>query len=379
MHDLLIHADTCRSPEQRHELPLMIPDPFLFVEHAGAAYAVLGLLDADNAVAARPDLTVMTATELGYDQLLAAGSSRVDAEWEVAVRACQRIGVGDALVPETFPVELADRLRAAGVHLQPSGETFSARRRVKTPGELDGIRRAQRAADAGVAAAAELLRAAEIDDGALRLDGMPLTSERVRSAIHVALGEHDAIADAIVVAAGAEGAVGHALGTGPIPAHTPLIVDIWPCDRTSSCFADITRTFVVGEVDPELRTWHNITRDALTIAREAIHPGAIASDVHRRVAEHYTAHGHATQLTKAPGELLRDGFFHGLGHGIGLWPHELPVLGPGSDTPIVAGEVFAIEPGTYRSGWGGVRLEDLVLVTDDGAEVLTTAPYDLEP
>lgn len=150
MHDLLIHADTCRSPEQRHELPLMIPDPFLFVEHAGAAYAVLGLLDADNAVAARPDLTVLTATELGYDELLAAGSSRVDAEWEVAVRACQRIGVAEALVPATFPVELADRLRAAGVHLQPSGETFSARRRVKTPGELDGIRRAQRAADAGV-------------------------------------------------------------------------------------------------------------------------------------------------------------------------------------------------------------------------------------
>ena len=100
-------------------------------------------------------------------------------------------------------------------------------------------------------------------------------------------------------------------------------------------------------------------------------------DVHRLVSELFAEHGFPTQLTKAEGEVLRDGFYHGLGHGVGLEVHESPRLGMIGEE-LVAGDVITIEPGLYRNGFGGVRVEDLLLVTDDGYELLTDCPYDLE-
>jgi Xaa-Pro aminopeptidase len=77
--------------------------------------------------------------------------------------------------------------------------------------------------------------------------------------------------------------------------------------------------------------------------------------------------------------VLEDGFFHGLGHGVGLEVHEAPNLGRGGTAELVPGDVVTLEPGLYRQGFGGCRLEDLVLVTEDGAENLTDFPYDLTP
>ncbi len=100
--------------------------------------------------------------------------------------------------------------------------------------------------------------------------------------------------------------------------------------------------------------------------------------LYEEVCELFHGAGYKTQLNKEPGEVLEDGFFHGLGHGVGLEVHELPSMGRiGHD--LVPGDVVTIEPGLYRSGYGGLRLEDLVLVTKDGYEVLTDYPYDLEP
>ena len=86
--------------------------------------------------------------------------------------------------------------------------------------------------------------------------------------------------------------------------------------------------------------------------------------------------GYPTLLTKEDGRPLVDGFFHSLGHGVGLAIHEAPSLGRAGEA-LVAGDVLAVEPGIYKQGLGGCRLEDLVLVTTDGAEVLTRFPYDL--
>jgi Xaa-Pro aminopeptidase len=182
----------------------------------------------------------------------------------------------------------------------------------------------------------------------------------------------------VIVASGAAGAVGHDSGSGPLREGEPIIIDIWPVDDESACYADMTRTFVIGEVPDELAEWHRLTREALEATRAAVRPGAHGRDIYDIACEIYENAGIPTQRTKAEGEVLRDGFFHGLGHGVGLDVHEEPGLGRSGDE-LVAGDVITLEPGTYRQGYGGVRLEDLVLVTDDGGETLTNFPYELTP
>ena len=255
---------------------------------------------------------------------------------------------------------------------------FDARRRVKAGAELDGIRRAQRAAEAGLAAGISLMRQAENGDGVLWLDGEPLTVERVKAAMRRVFAEHGCTAEDFVVAPGPQGAAGHDMGHGPIGFGDPVVFDLWPRDDASSCYADMTRTIVAGPVSDQVREWHTLTKAALDAATALIRAGVDCRSVFDAACEVYEAAGYPTQRTKTAGEVLDRGFFHGLGHGVGLEVHEGPYMGLLPGGKLVAGDVVTIEPGCYDPAIGGVRLEDLVLVTDDGCEVLTRFPYDLE-
>jgi Xaa-Pro aminopeptidase len=282
-------------------------------------------------------------------------------------------------VPPSFPIDVADRLRGAGIELVVAHDLFVERRLVKRPDEIEAIRRAQRAAEAGMAAAVELLRAAEAGDGVLMLDGEPLTSERIKVDVEAAFAAAGAAIDDFIVAHGPQTAVGHNMGSGAIAPGEPIVIDLWPFDKTTGYYSDMTRSFVVGEAPAELREWYDLCREALDRAVQAVRPGVTGFELHKLVCDFFAEHGQPTQLTKKPGEILRDGFFHGLGHGVGLEVHEQPTLGRTGSEPLRGGEVLAIEPGLYRHGYGGCRVEDLVLVTADGAEVLTDFSYELTP
>ena len=378
MPDVLIYADTIRSPEMRHEVPIGIPDPFLYMERDGARHVVVISFEIDRVRSVAGGPMPHAYEEFGYDDLIAQGLPRDEVHLEVAVNACRELGVTEAAVPWTFPARFADRLREEGVTIQPERELFEDRRRVKTDAQLAGIRRAQRAAEAGMDAARALLRRAEANGGGLVVDGTPLTSERVKAAIMEAFTAHGVAADEFIVAHGPQSAVGHDMGSGPIAKGEPIVIDLWPRDIETACYADMTRTYVVGEPAGEIARYHALCKEALDRSLDAVRPGRAAADVFRLVCELFHEAGEPTQLSKKPGEILEDGFYHGLGHGVGLEVHEAPSLGraPGS---MVAGDVVTLEPGLYRHGYGGVRLEDLVLVTEDGAENLTRYPYDLQP
>jgi Xaa-Pro aminopeptidase len=286
--------------------------------------------------------------------------------------------VKQAVVPETFPTFAADRLRADGIVLQTDSDFFADRRRVKSAAELAGIRRAQAAADAGMAAARALLESAEPGpDGVLEAGGAPVTSERLHTEIATAFAATDAAADVFIASHGSQTAIGHHLGEGPIRAGEPVIVDIWPRDNRSACFTDMTRTFVKGKPPPEVTDWHLLCVEWLEVALEHIRPGVTAKSVYDAVCDLAEAAGFPTQRTKPDGELLESGFIFALGHGVGLEVHEAPFLGMVGHTPLVAGDVLAVEPDLCRAGDYGVRVEDLVLVTDDGCEKLGRFPYDL--
>ncbi len=377
--DLLILGDTIRSPELRHEVPIEIPDPFLYLEHDGARHVVvvsfeIPLLEEVGGYVLHP------FDEYGLDELRRTSGSQVELLNEIVVRAVRSFGIERALVPPGFPLLAADRLRAAGVELVPDADEFVARRRVKSGAELAGVRRAQEAAQAGMAVAAGLLRSATANSaGVLELDGAPLSSERVKAAVSAAFLEHGCSAAQFVVSHGPQAAIGHHAGSGEIRAGEAIVIDLWPRDIASSCFADMSRTFVVGEPPAEVAEWHALCREALESAVAATRPGTTGKELYAIVCDLFEAAGEPTQRTKAEGEVLERGFHHALGHGVGLEVHEQPILNLLGHQPLLAGDVIAIEPGLYRPGLGGVRLEDLVLVTEDGSENLTRFPYDLAP
>src|SRR5581483_7677250 len=354
MPDVLMYADTFRSPELRHEVPLGVPDPFLYAETGGAKHIAIGAMEIPR-LAELGLFELHPSEEFGYDDLIREGRSSAEIKRTIPVRAVQTLGI------------------TTGVEPAVDGEFFDERRRVKTEAELAGIRRAQRAAEQGMDAARDMLRRATRNgDGSLELEGGPLTVERVKSVMSQVFAANGATADDFIVAPGPQGAVGHDMGSGPIRAGVPIVIDIWPRDTESFCFCDMTRTFVVGDVADDVREWHRLAKEAIDRALAEIRDGVGGREI-------FEGAGQPTQRTKEAGKPLADGFFHGLGHGVGLEVHEQPGMGIASNCALRTGDVVTIEPGCYRQGYGGVRLEDLVLVTADGAENLTQYPYDLEP
>jgi Xaa-Pro aminopeptidase len=377
MTDVLICADPLRSPEMRHEVPVVAPDRFLYLERNGERHVVITPFEVER-VEGQDGLHPHPFEEFGWDEFVKQGIPMEEVELATYVRAVKELGVRNAIVPASFPLELADRLRADGVELNADRETFVRRRRVKNETELAGIRRAQRGAEAGMDAARKLFRRAEEKDGVLVLEGAPLTSERVKIAIQQAFTDLNLLCDEFIVSHGPQTAIGHEMGSGELKPNEPILLDLWPRDRESSCYADMTRTFVVGEPDAELAEYHRLVREALQLALAEVKPGVPGRDIYIQVCELFHDAGYPTGFHKTEGEVLEDGFFHGLGHGVGLEVHEQPWLSryPGE---LVPGDVVTLEPGLYRNGYGGCRLEDLVLVTEGGAELLTDYPYDLQP
>jgi Xaa-Pro aminopeptidase len=281
-------------------------------------------------------------------------------------------------VPPTFPVAHADHLRANGIEVVVDRDLFNNRRRSKNETELAGIRRAQRACEAALDASRELLRRAQANGSGLEVDGEPLTCERIKRVIEDVFADHDVEGSDMIVSHGAQTAVGHNQGSGQIAPNEPIVFDLFPRDKATGCYSDMTRTYVVGEPSDEVKEWHRLVKEALDSSTAGVKPGVNGNTLFRQVCDLFQSAGYKTQLNKEPGEVLEDGFFHSLGHGVGLEVHELPSMGRTGQN-LVPGDVITIEPGLYRSGYGGVRLEDIVVVTDDGHDVITNYPYELQP
>jgi Xaa-Pro aminopeptidase len=379
---LLLYGDTERSPAMRHELPLAIGDGLLFAEVDGRTAILTSWLERDRIAAVLPDAEIVDFFDLGMRALVKEGMTRLGAEREVVLRMVRQLDIRDAIIPGDFPVALADRLRADGIALTIDDESVAVRRRVKAGAELEGVRASQRAAHVATARAAALLAGAEIGpDGNLRgEDGGPLLAEAVREELRRTCAQYGATCPAdMIVASVHNGGGGHDPGTGPLPSGLPIQVDIFPRHEASACWADMTRTFVAGEPAVEhaelISEQERLVRAALEQARDAVRPGVTGRELYEATCDLFEAAGWATQRTGGGDE----GFQFALGHGVGLEVHEPPGLGFAGREPLVAGDVIAIEPGLWDKRIGGVRLEDLLLVTADGCETLTDYPYELTP
>jgi Xaa-Pro aminopeptidase len=378
MPDLLFYGDTERSPAMRHELPAGIGDPFVLAIVGGKMHVAVSDLDRPLVEAAAPGAAVHGFRELGLFELIDRGLRHHEIDLELASRAVALMGVREAVADPEMPVFIADRFRADGIVLHLDHDAIAARRRVKSAAELAGIRRAQAAAEAGLRAAAQLLARAVPEGDRLVIGGEVLTANAVRAAIRETCQRHGAPAPTDLIVASAWEGGGHEPGSGPLPANLPIVIDLWPRDEESTCFADMTRTFIVGDVPQAVREIEALVRTALERSREAVRPGVTGEALYAIACDLFEEAGHRT-LRTGPGDDSEEGFQFSLGHGVGLSVHEAPSLGPTGRSELLAGDVIAIEPGLTVAGIGEVRLEDLVLVTDDGAETLTRYPYDLAP
>jgi Xaa-Pro aminopeptidase len=380
MTTFLLHDDALRSHELRHEIAEPIMDPVAFIEHAGRRIVVGSDLE-EPIFETREDVVdeFWNFGSLGAEELVKdAGVPKNIIGAELTLRALKKLDVSSVVVPATFRVLTADHLRANGIEVVVDTEAWMARRRRKTPWELEGIERAQRAVETAMLTAARMLREAEpISNNRLRFEGETLTAEWIREAMSGELLSQGAESEEIIVQSGDACLRTHDIGSGPILPDQSVIIDCFPRDRRTGAYTDMTRTFVPGTPSEDLRSLHKHVRSALDLAYESIKPGA--SGVYDKVAEHFHSQGFATQLHNKGAETIKEGFTHALGHGVGLEVHERPYLGRRGDE-LQEGDVIAIEPGLYIGGIGGVRLEDTVLVSERGIEHFTDPyPYDLEP
>jgi Xaa-Pro aminopeptidase len=368
----LVNADSADST-QRYLSGFDAPDPFFTCYTPdGVHLLVSGLEYGRAAKEARADHVARYAD---YDRqtLIEEHGERTGMAKTIGA-FLDDVGVESLLVPERFPLGIADALREEEFDIAvDTDDVVGTIRATKTDEEIEYIRDAQAANEVAMDAAEDLLRAADIEDGQLVYEGELLTSERVRQEIEITLLRHGCALDETIVACGADAADPHERGSGPLRADEAIIIDIFPQDKETKYHGDMTRTFVKGTPSDEIRRRFEKTHEAMNAALDAIEPGVTGSEVHAAACEVYEDAGYATFRTDPRTEV---GFIHSTGHGVGLDVHEAPSVSPRGEE-LKPGHVITIEPGLYDPDVGGVRIEDMVVVTEDGYRNLTDYPVEL--
>ncbi|MEI8207143.1 MAG: M24 family metallopeptidase [Kiritimatiellales bacterium] len=274
-----------------------------------------------------------------------------------------------------FPLGLAEKLKRAGVKIKISEEAVCPQRESKTADEISAVKSAQHAAVAAMNAASKQIAATKIGkDGRLRSGKTILTSETVRATICHTLLDYDCIATETIVACGPHSADPHERGTGPLRAGQPIVLDIFPRSTATGYWGDLTRTVCRGTAPAELKKMYNAVKAAHAAALKAVKAGAWTDDVHAAAAGELDRCGFKTETIDG----VPQGFIHGTGHGVGLEIHEAPRVSSAVHKKLRAGNIITIEPGLYYPHIGGVRIEDTILVTKTGYQILAPCPKKLE-
>jgi Xaa-Pro aminopeptidase len=371
---LLMVGETYNTADVYYVTRYLFPDPAIYLDKGDGA-SLIACVDFEHEGAKRSKAArVRGFHDYGADDL---PRDMPDHERlaELTLRVLRAENISRAVTTDAIPLSVADHVRAHGVDLICQPDLLKARRERKELAELAAIESAQRAAERAMQAAMDLIAGSLVgDDGLLYVGDVPVTSERLRTAIAASLLEDNCSGEGTITAWGPDSAQPHNRGHGPIRAGQPIVVDIFPRHNEYRYHADMTRTFSKGAPDPEVARMYELTNAALDLALGLIRPGTTGRAVFEAVCRHYEDHGYASYLRNNC--FPEAGFIHSLGHGVGLSVHEGPRLGR-PENGLRAGEIITVEPGLYVPGLGGVRIEDMVVVTADGCRNLTVFPKTL--
>ena len=366
----LIIASSEASADMLYATKFRAPDPFVFLQTGEKKFLLLSDLEVDRgrrqAKVSRVDSFSAIEESVRDGKKKKPAYARVVAAW---LRANKARGV---VVPEDFPLGLFRQLKKEGLRLKPAKGSFFPEREKKSPAEVRAIEAAIGIAEAGMARAFEVLKSAvPRKDGRLFFARRILTSEILRQEIEIAIVRAGGEARGDTIVAGGDHACDpHERGTGPLRANELIILDIFPRDARSGYYGDITRTVVRGRADEARRKLWETCLAGQTMAIEQMKPGNQGGVIQDSIKAQFAEAGYPTEIRDGRWQ----GFFHGTGHGLGLEIHEAPRFGA---TTFLPGQVITVEPGIYIPGLGGVRHEDVALITKRGARLLTKAPKPL--
>ena len=377
---LLFYADGYKFPDVYHVTRFLAPDPIIALEENGEVVIVASPLEEGRARKESRAREVFSFDTFGAKEIAKTAETREELDAEIIKRFLSSRGARRVSVGTYFPLGMAERLRAAGIEIVVDRALID-RRRAKRPDEIVALEATQRATeDAWTRGVDALRRSTARKDGTLELDGEPFTAERLRAIVESRLLELGCVSEGAIIAPGKQAADPHMIGSGPLRAGEAIVMDIFPQHKATRYFADMTRTVSKGEPPAEIAKMYDITKRAQDAGIEALRPGVTGREVHELVEDIIWEAGYDTlrpgQQRSKNGGAPR-GFIHGTGHGVGLEIHEMPTVGRSGTKPLAPGDVVTVEPGIYLPELGGVRLEDMLVITETGARNLTRAPRQL--
>jgi Xaa-Pro aminopeptidase len=357
----VIYASS-RDADMRYLTHFTTSDPFVFFKKPGDPGVIIVSQMELGRASREASAAVMTRTQAGLPGIL---KKENDPYRATAKMIAGQVGK-KILVPPNFPIALANALSNHCTLLVDSG-TVQLMRAKKSKNEILLMKNVQKVTEKAMGCAISLIKSASVKKGILHIDQKPLTAEHIKFSMHSLLLQHGCSAVDTIVSCGEDTATPHISGSGPLKSDEPIVIDLFPVEEKSGYYADMTRTVVRGEPSPNILEMYDNLREAKQLGISHIKAGASAADIHLAVVDFFKDQGYESNTR---------GFVHNLGHGVGLQVHELPTVGPAGKT-LASGNVITIEPGLYYPGIGGVRLEDIGVVTAKGFENFTVFPEDL--
>ena len=374
----LVIAGSEESADMLYATKFFVPDPFVLLVQDGRKTILLSDLEVDRGRREAAVDEVIGLSEFAKEHKKLLGRNPTLAK--VAALFLKTRRVTRAVVPDSFPLATSLALAREGITVTPPrGGIFFPERIHKTPAELDCLRDALRVTAAGMARGLEVLAAAKPAGGKraashaeLSWGNAPLTSERLRAEIDTAIVRLGGAPKDTIVAGGEQACDPHERGRGPLRAGELIILDLFPRMTATGYYGDMTRTVVKGRAsDAQRKLWLTV-QEGQRRAIAGVRAGADGQKLHEDIKKYFKTEGFPTETRDG----RHVGFFHGMGHGLGLELHEQPRYN--WTRSFQTGTVFTVEPGLYFPGTGGARLEDVVAVTPKGHEMLSNFEQRLE-
>jgi Xaa-Pro aminopeptidase len=366
----LIVAASEQDADMLYATKFWAPDPFIFLQRNGKRTLVLSDLEIGRGRKSADADEFVAFSRL--EREVQGKSAKAPPYEKVVAHFLLKRGVKSAVVPASFPLGLAVELASQRIRLHPTNGLFWPQRAAKSNAEIAMIGRALRITEIGLRRAMEVLKASKGKGGKqLKWAGKTLTSEILRAEIETAILRAGGVPTGTIVAGGNQACDPHERGHGPLYANSLIILDIFPRDGKTGYFGDMTRTVVRGRASEAQRKLWVTVKAGQELALRRIKAGMEGMKIHKAIQKFFTERGFPTEMRNGK----HVGFFHGTGHGLGLEIHEYPRI---QKVALKAREVITVEPGLYYPGLGGVRIEDVVVVTGAGCRVLSRFPKQLE-